>query len=205
MSAPEIKSLIEEQGRVFEAFKAAFDEKHGQNTEKIDNLNGELDKLADKIDETRTALRRSAKADARAEALARSPEQKAFAGFLRKGREGAGPEELKVLMLSDDTAGGYLAPAEFVAEVIKGAAEISPLRLVAWVRQTSARSLEIPRRTGQFTALWTVEIEARSETSEQLSELIAFCKQEAVGGSDEPPEVPGWRCPATFTPLSDPL
>jgi len=163
MSTSEIKTLLDEQGRVFEAFKAAFDEKHGRNAEEIEKLNTELDRLGDRIDETRAAMRRPARAETAGE-MAASPERKAFALFLRQGRENIGAEERKVLLLADDTAGGYLAPAEMVAEIIKGEAELSPMRSVARVRQTSARTLEIPRRSGQFSAVWTGEIEARSET-----------------------------------------
>jgi HK97 family phage major capsid protein len=163
MSASEIKALLDEQGRVFEAFKAAFEEKHGRNVEEIGKLNGELDRLADRIDETRAVMRRSATAEAADEVL-RSPERKAFARFLKQGKEHVGPEELKVLLLADDTAGGYLAPSEMVHEIIKGEAELSPMRQVARVRQTTARTLEIPRRSGQFSAVWTGEIEVRAET-----------------------------------------
>jgi HK97 family phage major capsid protein len=163
MGTTEIKTLLDEQGRVFEAFKAAFDAKHGQNAEEIVKLNGELDRLADRIDETRTAMRRAPIADVAGPAF-RSPERKAFQNFLRKGKEHAGPEELKVLLLSDDTAGGYLAPSEMLHEIIKGEAELSPMRQVARVRQTTARTLEMPRRSGQFSAVWTGEIETRAET-----------------------------------------
>ena len=43
--------------------------------------------------------------------------------------------------------------------------EISPIRSIARVRQTSARSVQIPSRTGQFSASWVSETGTRSETT----------------------------------------
>ena len=49
-------------------------------------------------------------------------------------------------------------------EIIKGETEISPIRAVARVRQTGNRAVLVPKRTGQFAALWVGEVETRSET-----------------------------------------
>ncbi|MEJ0097867.1 MAG: phage major capsid protein [Bauldia sp.] len=46
-------------------------------------------------------------------------EKKAFAAFIRKGREALSADEFKTLRVSDDTNGGYLATPDFVAEVDK--------------------------------------------------------------------------------------
>ena len=47
-------------------------------------------------------------------------EQKAaFDNYLRKGKDNISPNELKVLTASNDTAGGYLAPPEYVIEMTK--------------------------------------------------------------------------------------
>jgi len=44
-------------------------------------------------------------------------ETKAFETFVRKGREGLTLDESKSLRVSDDTAGGYIAPDAFVAQL----------------------------------------------------------------------------------------
>lgn len=73
--------------------------------------------------------------------------------------------EYKSLSVSTDTAGGYLAPVELVREIIKGETEISPVRSLARVRQTVSKSIQIPKRTGQFSAVWVAEQGSRSETT----------------------------------------
>ena len=92
--------------------------------------------------------------------VAESNEAKAAYGrFLRTGAV-----EKKALILADDTLGGYLAPEEYVREIIKGIQEFSPVRQVARVRQTSAKSIEIPKRSGVFNAAWVAESGTRSGT-----------------------------------------
>lgn len=73
--------------------------------------------------------------------------------------------EAKALNVSSDAAGGYLAPTEYVREIIKGVTEISPARSIVRVRQTSGKSIQIPKRTGQFAAQWVSEQGTRSETT----------------------------------------
>lgn len=73
--------------------------------------------------------------------------------------------EYKSLGISNDATGGYLAPSEFVREIIKGVTEISPARQLARVRQTGAKSIMLPKRTGQFAAQWTADQGTRSETT----------------------------------------
>ncbi|WP_172332221.1 phage major capsid protein [Mangrovicoccus sp. HB161399] len=98
-------------------------------------------------------------------------EVKAFAGFLRHGREALPVDEVKALRVADDTTGGYLAPDQFVAEVIKGIVEISPVRQAARVGSTAAGSVILPKRTGQPTASWVGETEARPETGASYGQV----------------------------------
>jgi HK97 family phage major capsid protein/HK97 family phage prohead protease len=90
-------------------------------------------------------------------------EKKAFATFLRLGREGLAADEVKSLRTSDDTAGGVLAPAEFSREVDKNVVQFSPVRLAARVGQTASGSVIIPKRTGAPTGGWVGETETRPE------------------------------------------
>jgi HK97 family phage major capsid protein len=73
--------------------------------------------------------------------------------------------EYKALSVTPDTAGGYLAPVEYVREIIKAETEISPVRSLARVRQTSQKAVQIPKRTGQFAAQWVAEQGTKSETT----------------------------------------
>ena len=93
-----------------------------------------------------------------------SIESKAFGAFIRKGKEALGQDEFKALRVSDDTAGGYLAPDDFVAELDRNVVLFSPVRQVASVRNTSSGAVLVPRRTGGMTAAWVGETGARPET-----------------------------------------
>lgn len=73
--------------------------------------------------------------------------------------------EYKAMSVSNDSTGGYLAPSEFVREIIKGVTEISPARQLARVRKTGSKSIMMPKRTGQFAARRVVEQGSRTETT----------------------------------------
>lgn len=72
--------------------------------------------------------------------------------------------ECKALGISNDTTGGFLAPAEYVREIIKGVTELSPVRSLVRVRSTVNKSVMVPKRTGQFAAQWVADQGSRSET-----------------------------------------
>ncbi|KAF0136978.1 MAG: HK97 family phage major capsid protein [Xanthobacteraceae bacterium] len=72
--------------------------------------------------------------------------------------------EYKAMGVGQDPTGGYLAPAEYVRDIIKGVTDISPVRTLARVRQTASKSVMIPKRTGQFSAQWVAEQGTKSET-----------------------------------------
>lgn len=169
-----LRDAIDDLARAFEEFKQANDQQlieiktrggaDAVTTAKVDRLNARLDKLSDELEQTQTALSRSIKGDAGPIAGRRTDEQKAFDTFTRMGIEVMTPEERKALTVSTDTTGGYLAPAEYVREIIKAQVEFSPMRTIARVRQTVGPSTKIPKRTGQFSAVWTSEQGTRSET-----------------------------------------
>ncbi len=73
-------------------------------------------------------------------------------------------EEYKALGVANDTTGGYLAPTEYVREIIKGVTEVSPVRALARVRRTASKAISVPKRTGQFSAQWVAEQGTKSET-----------------------------------------
>ncbi len=100
-----------------------------------------------------------------------SLECRAFSNFLRMGREPMEADEVRALVVGDDTKGGYLAPTEFVAEVVKGLVELSPVRQAARVGSTSAGGVILPKRTGRPTAHWVGEDEERKETGSTYGQL----------------------------------
>jgi len=182
----EIKVVLDELGSKFEEFKSENKtrleeiEKKGHADpilqEKVDKMSDDIAKLAEvkqaheiqqknleeataKIESLETILARpnaSKSADV-------DMQTKAFGNWLRKGE--VDEMEKKALYESDDTLGGFYAPTEYVADLIKSVTEISPIRSIARVRQTDKRGIEVPKRTGQFSASWVSETGTRSETT----------------------------------------
>ena len=189
MDNNEVKSAVETLGKTFESFKNTNDERLKQieakgssdpiTEEKLSKIESDLDKFAD-MEKAVKAQAESTKANqeamARLETIMSRPdfgkgspvESKAvqvFDKWLRKGKDSLAPDELKVLTVSNDNTAGYLAPPEYVREIIKGIVEYSPIRSIARVRTTTNRSVQVPKRTGEFAAQWVAEEGARTETT----------------------------------------
>lgn len=92
-------------------------------------------------------------------------EKKAFDTYVRRGREGLNADEAKSLRVSDDTAGGFLAPDAFQAELDRNVVLFSPVRSVARVLPTGAPAVLWPKRTGGMTGAWVGETQPRPETT----------------------------------------
>lgn len=70
----------------------------------------------------------------------------------------------KTLTVTEDTTGGFFAPPEFDTTILKGLVLYSPMRDAARVRTTSARSVQMGKRTGVISAAWTAEKKTRTVT-----------------------------------------
>ena len=163
----------------------------GDLKERVERLQKEMDEREERI---RAKLAEQEKAEARQKALEERIEdlrglilrksgasevkeevqlaKKAFFKALRSGYDARAimhadfltPDEKKALMVSNDAAGGYLAPPEYVREMLTDMVEFSNLRSVASVRPTTASSVQIPKRTRSAAAVWVAETATRSET-----------------------------------------
>ena len=189
MSEDIVKEAIEEMGNAFEEFKKTNDQRLSEIEEKgsADPLTetklAKIEEDLDKLEDVNQSLTKQAQAQDevkeqvdRIETMLKRPElglstqsidEKAqvFEKYLRKGKESLDEMELKVLTVSNDTTGGYLAPPEYVQELLKTVTEMSPIRSVARVRQTGQRSVQMPKRTASFSAQWVAESGTRSETT----------------------------------------
>lgn len=76
-----------------------------------------------------------------------------------------GPELFKSLVLGNDSQGGYLAPIDYVNEMLMNAVEYAPIRQLCRVRPTTRTSIQQPKRTGTAAAAWVEEVGTRSETT----------------------------------------
>lgn len=149
-----------------------------ENTKTVEDLAIELKAANDNIalvtkrlETAETALARPAIIGKAANDNEPSIERKAFESFIRHGAERMPAEEVKSLVVSDDTRGGYLAPAELSTEILKGIVEYSPVRMAARVGSTGASSVILPKRTGTPTASWVGETETRSETGSTYGQI----------------------------------
>ena len=191
----EIKEVVDGIGKAFEEFKATNDERLSQlekkgttdvvTEEKLERIEADLDKFED-INQKLTAQSNEAKSVNekldRLETMVKRPtastveeqkdlEVKTFDKWLRKGKEGLEPDEVKSLAVSDDTSAGFLAPPEYVRELIKTVTETSPFRTVARVRSTTLKSVQMPSRTATFSAVFVAEQGTRSETTGYTTQL----------------------------------
>ena len=185
----DIKNAVSEIGQAFEEFKKANDEKlealeKGQNVDTLvdskleaieEKLNG-LEDINQEITQAKQAQEGIKEQVENLETVMRRPnsgfEAKqideslvAFEAYCRKGLEGLDDAEKKALTVSNDSTGGYLAPPEYVRELLKTVTEISPVRSIARVRSTGQRSIQVPKRSSQFSAAWVAESGTRSETT----------------------------------------
>jgi HK97 family phage major capsid protein len=120
-------------------------------------IQDQIDKLTAKINRPGTGDDEKKEADA--------VEKKAFETFVRKGKEALTADEVKSLRVSDDTAGGYLAPDAFQTELDRNVVLFSPVRSVARVLPTGAPAVLWPKRTSGMTGAWVGETQARPETT----------------------------------------
>jgi HK97 family phage major capsid protein len=147
----DLKSAVEAEA----AERKALGTVSAETAAKTEKIQDALDALEAEVKSLRVGrTERDAEDDAPNERKA------AFGSWLRKGAL-----DTKALQVSDDTEGGVFAPVEFVNDLVKGLIEYSPIRSIANVRQTSARAIATPKRTGVLAASWTGEVETRTETT----------------------------------------
>ncbi len=90
--------------------------------------------------------------------------RKAFTAYLQRGNL-ISETEAKALTLSSDPNGGYLAPPELSAEILRDIVEISPIRAIASIRGTGAPSVIYPTRKPMGNATWDDELDDETETT----------------------------------------
>lgn len=178
-----LKDLHEELKTTFESFKERHDQyeaelkqfgdARGQTKETLDKIENKMQEIEGQIKDVQTKISRHDPAKGGGDQSTPETEYKdAFFNWCRKGTVPVAQKaildkgiETKGLTAQDDTGGGYLAPSEFVNEIIKGITEFSPIRTVARIKTTSNRSVRIPKRTGTFSASWVAETGSRSEAT----------------------------------------
>ena len=146
---------------------------------KMEGVADELKALDSRFDKIDTMLQRSGGVDTKALADQKMRVDDWARGVVQSTRPGMKgldehqiavmqdiENEYKALNVSTNTEGGYLAPIEFVRDIIRDVIEMSQVRTLARVRQTGMRSVQIPKRTGTFAAQWAgAEQHTKAETN----------------------------------------
>lgn len=133
-------------------------------TEAEAKAKADAEEFSNRVDQLEARLNRpggnAEEADAEAKAY-----HEAFFAWARQDKDAfIGGERQNVLQVGDDKAAGYLAPTEYVAEILKDILEISPMRGLVTVRRAGGRGIQVPRLTARPSATWVGEIEKREST-----------------------------------------
>jgi HK97 family phage major capsid protein len=180
-----MKDLQDELGKLDTLFKEAVEraeEAKGDSKAELAQHKEEIDKISDAMT---TVEEKMAAFQARLDApggggtdtdAEEKEHSRLLKEYMRKG-DGMSPEDLKALCdwqkplvekgLTENVSAtaGFLVRDETSNEIIKGVNETSPIRTIARVMQIGSMALEIPKRTGQFSATWVSETGARDETT----------------------------------------
>lgn len=139
----------------------------GKGAKPDDKKDDPAAKLNERLDKLEAKMNRPGGTETKGEP---SVEQKAFGTYMRHG-DRAPEAELKVLTVSSDTQGGYLAPTEMSTEFVRDLVEFSPIRTLATVRTTTAPAVSYPKRTGITNAKWKGETQAQEGSEPSFGQL----------------------------------
>jgi len=179
------KELLQETNEAIKAIREVSEKKDKTNQDIIKNATDKLNKLEDfnqelvkvqaekdkKYEELQENIKsietKFSRFPSGTDGSEKSAAMKAFDKYIRiKSTEFAmDSESIKALRLDGrkylrtdiDPQGGYLAPNEFLIELLKNITEISNIRQVATVKQTTRGAIEIPRRINLVGADWVGE------------------------------------------------
>lgn len=186
----ELKEIQGEIQKVWGEMKSVLDTQ-ADEIKKFGESSGEtkgvLTKLEQRMDELETKLNRPGAAGEGAKGDEGTTEKKsAFDIFCRKGIDKMSPEHVKLMTVTDDTTGGYLAMPEVLAgELIADIVEFDPIRTVARIRQTSSRSVKIRKKTGRPTGgAWVGEVGSRTDLGNMTFGMIEVPVHEIAGYVD---------------------
>ena len=201
----QVKTAVDAMAGAFEEFKKVNDDRLAQieakgsadvvTEEKLAKIEAELDRV-ESVNQKLTLA--EAKAEAmqgqlgNIETMLKRPQNhmeksdadftvKSFEKWMRKGDAGLDEMELKALSVGTAATAGNLAPSEYINELLKIVEEMSPVRSVARVRQTTQKDIEVPAKTANFAAAWTAEGGTRAETTGYTTSLNTIPTHEMYG------------------------
>lgn len=175
---PELKQLIEDQGRAWEEFKSANDERLKaveekgyaplDLVEKVGAINVDLSKLSDEIGDVMKKQNRPDMGGSDELTADQVEHKEALSKYLRKGEDaGLHALEHKALSSGSDPDGGYILGSEMDSEIDRIAATISGMRSVARIRTIGDASYKKLVKTRGVSGGWLAEAGTSSESTEQ--------------------------------------
>lgn len=193
MDVTEIKSLVEDQGRAFEAFKAEHNQaladiKKGNEdvvrTDKVERINDDIGRLTSAIDEANTKLAAVLVGGAQeANERGNTEHTKAFERFFRKGDEAgldayltANPQAAMTVGVPAD--GGYTAPVEWDRSVTDKLKIVSAMRQIAAIQNISGNGFSKLYNDRNTASGWVGETDARPETTTAKFAEVKFATGE---------------------------
>ncbi len=188
---PELKALLEKQGRAFEEFKTALEAENKTKTAEAEaktaRLNDELTRLGKEIKTAQDRAEAAEKAAARpslGDGTKSTPEQIAYKaglfGYMRKGDEsGLRDLERKAMISGSNPDGGYTVHAELDAMIDRVARAVTVMRSLATVRTIGSNRLEkLVTKSGAAVGGWGDE-----QTAPSASTTPALVKIEVPVGT----------------------
>lgn len=189
MELAEIKSLLQEQGEAFHAFKKANDEriaqveKNGSATSeaiaKVDVIGKSLDELADRISMAEAEMKAPARnTDPSALTAEQREHKEAFFAALRNPKDTNAVARLQAaqrnmsVSVGTPADGGYALPEVIDRNIAEKIVDISPMRQIVDVRTASTTDYKILVNVHGGGYQWVGEGDTRSEqNTPQLAEV----------------------------------
>jgi HK97 family phage major capsid protein len=153
----ETKEILEQIGKAVSELRAVVDAtktETGETKQYLEKVNDRIDQLEAQLKGRRAGFDNGAGAEEDAKAKAHKA---AFVTFLRKGASANTPEERKMLSGAVDGEGGYTVPDDFRSEVIRKMGELTIIRNLSRVINTTRDTVIIPTVESEGTAAWTAQ------------------------------------------------
>jgi HK97 family phage major capsid protein len=180
----EIKSLLEQQGKAFEEFKKANDERlkaieskgyaPADVEEKVNKINSTITDLGKQLEEVAKKANRPPAGDGGGDPV-KAEHQKGVVDYIRKGEEGSLRDlEKKAMVVGADPSGGYLVGHEMEAGIDKLLMADVAMMGLSTVRTIGAASYKKRVRTSGAGYGWVGETESPSETTTPGYSMLEF-------------------------------
>jgi HK97 family phage major capsid protein len=147
----------------------AQETKNQAKLKEIQEKANKAEELENRLNSIEADLKRGLSGEAKE---AKTQELKSFEKLIKEGTlKMQHVEERKFLRENSNENGGYLAPSEYLNEIIKNITEVSPVRSVARVISTANKEVKLSKRIGLVTGGFIGEGQAASQSNSIYGEV----------------------------------